>query len=300
MHESLKPSRLRAGLFCLVVILSGCGHSSPATPTPDGSTADVSTNDVSKPNGGDAGLSAATVESINDVTLGLAVATALSAPLAPDGAMVEADPGAPDTTTQGHAEHGFSGSSVVTPKGCAKYSWSKLTATVTLTGCTLEENGMPVSGTVSLGVATRPTVFTVTFTGLSVGTSTFGGEVALTMNGTSAKPAPPTLDVDVTYTSGGKSEQLSATGLTVATTSTSVAISGAATVTSGGSTVSVAATDLPWQTGECLPTSGTLKVSGGAPTATLTFLSTTPMDGKVTVQVPPLPATTEALFTPCS
>jgi len=285
MHLRLVSRRRGVKLVALIAALAGCSSTG-------GATADA---------GGEAGLSPSAVQTVDDLTLGLAVATALSAPLAPDGALVQTDPpGTSDATTQGHAAHGFSGSSVVTPQSCAKYSWSKLTATVTLTGCTLEANGMPVSGTVSLGVTARPTAFTVTFTGLTVGTSTFGGHVAITISGTKAMPSPPTLDVDVTYASGGKSEQLTATGLTVTTTATSIAISGDAKLTSGGTSTSLTATGLTWQTGQCLPSSGTVKMSGSTvPTSTITFLATTPMDGKVTVQIPPLPATTQKLFTPC-
>jgi hypothetical protein len=273
------------GLASLLVVLASCNNG---------------TTGAADAGGADAGLSPAAVQTIDDVTLGLAVATALSAPLAPDGALVHGDLAPTDATTHTRAQHGFSGGSVVTPAGCATYSWSGLTATVTLTGCTLEANGMPVSGSVTLGVTTRPTVFTVTFTGLTVGTSTFDGHVSLTINGTDTAAAPPTLDVDLTYTSGGTSTHLTATGLSVTTTSTSVAITGTASVTSGSTTTSLTAAALTWQTGQCLPSSGTLMVSGSSvPPATLTFLSTTPTDGKVTVQIPPFPVTTQRLFPPC-
>ena len=223
----------------------------------------------------DAALDPGAISAIDDATLALAVAAALGTPLSPDGAMLRTD-ATPDTTAHMRLQHGFSGSSVVTPSTCAAYAWSGLTATVTLTGCTLESTGMPVTGSVSVAVALHPVSFVVTVTTLVVGGTTYDGSVMLHINATDAANTPPSLDVDLTTTNGTTMEHLTATGLTVTTSAMSMAIAGSASLTSGATTTSITATGLTWQMGQCLPSSGTAAMTVGSG-----------------------PTTTQMLFTPC-
>lgn len=257
----------------------------------------------------DAGLPPMTAEAIANVTRGLGVAAALSAPLVPSGTALHGDLAPTDTTAHMRSQDGFSGHSVVTPATCAAYSWAGLSATITLTGCTLEATGEPISGSLTLAVTTRPTTFTVSVTALTIGSDSFTGHVTLTINGTDLMPAPPTIDIDLMYTSAGTTTHLSATGVSVTTVTdpgtmmlTSISISGSASLDTGGAATSLVFTSLTWKQGDCLPSAGALVATvGTAAPATITFLPTTPMDGIVTVQVfpPPIPPAMVMLFPAC-
>jgi len=190
---------------------------------------------------------------------------------------------------------------VVTPPTCATYAWSGLSATVTLAGCTLEATGEPVSGTVGLALTLRPTTFVLTFASLTAGSSTVDGSVTLHAGGTDLGAAT-TLDADLTLSGGGASTHLVAVGLSVSGTATAISAGGTFTVESGGTTTTIVADTVTWASGQCLPSSGTLQLTGSTfplPT-TIVFLPTTPADGMVEVHVGSFPPATVALLPPCS
>lgn len=279
MHWTLRSSLLM--LSC--VALLACGRMNEA-------------NDAASTV--DAAIDPATAQAISATMEVIGVAASLGAPLAPDGAMLRTDL-APDAMAHTRTEHGFSGSSVVTPTTCATYAWSGLMASVTLAGCTLEATGLPVSGTVSVAVTTRPVTFTISVTALVVNGTTYDGHVTLTLGGTDTMPMPPSLDVDLTTTDGTTTMHLTATGLTVAATATSMTIDGSASITSGTTTTAITMTNLTWAMGQCLPSSGTAALTTGALTTTLGFSAATPTTGNVTVTIPPFPSSTQMVFTPC-
>ncbi len=237
---------------------------------------------------------------------GARLAAAMSGPLVNDGRLLRRDclmgTSCPDSTTRGRTEHGVSGGSIVTPPTCAMYSWSGLSATVTLTGCTLEMSGTPISGAITVALSLNPTVFRITFTALRVGTTSFDGTVSLTIGGTDLMPTQ-TLAADLTYMAAGSSVHFVLTGAQVRVTATggAVTVDGTAMVTTGSTSATIVMSGLTWSMGQCLPSSGTAVVTiAGTPTTTITFLPTTSADGIVTVQVAPFPATMAMLFMPCA
>ncbi|MBI5486008.1 MAG: hypothetical protein HY905_01610 [Deltaproteobacteria bacterium] len=277
----------------LVALALGCSAGSDSAADADASGDAAGDTGAALP----PAAAAAAVEAID----GLAVAMALGVPLAEDGDALRRDATPTDAEGRDGAEHGFSGGSVVTPPTCATYAWSGLSATVTLAGCTLEATGEPVSGTVGLALTLRPTTFVVTFASLATGGSTVDGSVTLHAGG-SDLGAAATLDADLTISEGGESTHLVAAGLSVSGTPTAISASGSFTVESGGTTTTVVADAVTWATGECLPSSGSLRLTGSSfplPT-TIVFLPTTPADGMVEVHVGSFPPATVALLPPCS
>ncbi|MBI5501898.1 MAG: hypothetical protein HY907_16765 [Deltaproteobacteria bacterium] len=281
-----------AALPFIAALASGC-------PSDGGSLPDGTTDAVAD---GDGGLSPAAAAIVVQALPGLGAAAALGAPLAEDGDALRRDAAPTDAVGRDLAEHGFSGGSVVTPPTCATYAWSGTSATVTLSGCTLETTGEPVSGTVTLAVVLRPAAFDLSFGSLTIGTTTLDGSVTLHAGGSDLGGAEPTLDADLTYSDGTTTTHLVASGLGVTATTTAVAVSGTFTVESGGTTTTLEATAVSWAAGECLPSSGTLQATGSAfpLPVTVTFLTTTPADGIVQVQVGSFPSANVPLLPPCA
>jgi hypothetical protein len=291
--------RLRFLVPLLVLSLAACRG---RTEEPDtGSGRDVPARDVPVTSD-DAPISPDGAQAFADLVRALELATAASAPMADDAMMLRGDLTPTDGEGQDRGAMGFSGGSVVTPSSCAAYSWTGLTASVVLTGCTLESTGTSISGTITIEVSFRPGSFRLSFTSLMVDTSSFDGFVQITSGGTDVRPMP-VVDLMLAYSSPMGLGSVSATGLTVSGDSmTGISVSGTLSFTNGGSSTSVVATDVFWAPMECNPSRGTLAVDG-APfplPATITFLPTTPTTGEVTVSMPPFPDSTLALLPPCT
>jgi hypothetical protein len=78
-------------------------------------------------------------------------------------------------------------------------------------------------------------------------------------------------------------------------------VSGSGMISSGTVDASFTGNAVHWNTGECLPTSGTLVYTPTGGTAmTAEMLATTPADGIVNVTIPPFPAFPYMLFEPCA
>lgn len=265
----------------------------------------------------DAGLPPATASTLSAAGFALGVAAAMTAPLVPSAESLRDGGGrldGPARETRAHTdlEAGVSGMSVVTPSTCASYVWSGLSVVATFAGCTLEATGESIDGSIGIAVTFFPSTFTLTFTGLSVGTTQIDGMLTLSVGGAcgatdlgctrcpdvdpacAAAAAPQSsLTGNLTVMSSGTTV-LSITTVTVTTDATGINASG--TFTLDGT--SMTATSLHWNTGDCLPTSGTVSVS--SPAATITFLPTTPADGIVSVAVGAFPPFPQMLFMPCA
>ena len=265
--------------------------------------------------GEDAGIPEADAALLESASITLGYAVALTAPLVDDaervrdadGPVVGADRQA---MTRNAVEDGVATNSVVTDEACVGFAWDGLTATITFTNCVLEETGEPLNGSVTLGVAFHPTVFTLSFSGLSSGTRSMDGSLTLNVGGSCSSDDPSCMacgDMDVTCSRERMPQQTLTGNLTVAeqgsTTfsidSLTIRVGGATTEVSGTLSTpesTVTASTVTWNIGECLPSSGSLALDSGA---SITFQDDTPQTGTVLVQIPPLPAFPQTLFEPC-
>jgi len=279
---------------------------------------DDATGTDAGPSGGDAGsLPPATAATLGTAGFGLGIAAALTGPLVPQAESLRdgggrLDGAARETRTRTDVEAGVSGMSVVMPSTCVAYAWAGLSVTATFTGCTLETTGESVSGSVGIAVTYFPTTFTVTFTSLTVGTTSVDGMLALNVGGecggadlgcmgcpdtdpmcAAMRMNQQTLTGALTIRSGSTTV-LGITGLAVSNDATGVTVSGMFTVDGLAAT----ATDLHWNMGDCLPVRGTVALPSMS--TTITFLPTTPSDGIVQVQLGAFPPFPQMLFAACT
>lgn len=263
----------------------------------------------------DGGLDAAEAETVEAATVSLAYAAALTAPLIPDAQMLRDNGGvldgvAREMMTQMRVENGVSGNSVVTDASCVTFVWGGLSATVTFNNCILEETGEPLSGSISLAVSFHPSEFVLTLSDLTSGSRTLSGNLTLNVGGAcsdqdkncSACPDTDpscearrqnqsTLSGNLTVMEGG-STTVTIESLTLARNATGTTVSG--TVASSSS--SLTASNIRFEQGDCLPSSGTLTLDGNI---TVEFVSTTPSTGTVNITVPPFPTIPQMLFEAC-
>ncbi len=171
---------------------------------------------------------------------------------------------------------------------CIQTNLTGATATLTYpppAGCTIQ--GVTVIGTFSMSVTKDASGVTVdvTFTNLSVNGTTVNGSVKLvTSSGT-------TFTVTPNLTSGSKSISGS---LSVTGGSGYFTIAGTLTTRAGDASTTATLTNIKWTTGACYPEAGTASFKSSSklsPTITVTFLSTTPQDGKVSVTKGKVPST---------
>jgi hypothetical protein len=199
--------------------------------------------------------------------------------------------GADSRETQQAIQGGFDGQS------CVSFAWTGAAAELTFEECIMPQTGTYVDGGLSLGVALFPTRLTVGFEELTVDDLSLDGSFTLELpqEGTPGVG----LDADLTWARAGETANLTLTDARVVHASGSTTLDGSGSVSSGLMSASVAMSALQWQ-GRCLPQSGSVTAqSPNLPPATLTFLSTTPDDGIVSMQVGNLPASNQALFHPC-
>jgi hypothetical protein len=164
--------------------------------------------------------------------------------------------------------------------GCGKVTLNGTTVVVDFgapPGCTLA-SGTKASGSISLAVTAAGASLTVTatFTTLVVngkdlsGTATFA-----TTNGTA-------FTVTLSLTSAGTTH---ASNLTVAGAGGSMTVDGTVSAKTGDVTLTLTFTKVVWVAGQCYPSSGTLRVSSGVLTETITFGAATPTTGQVQVTI---------------
>jgi len=278
--------------WMLFVPLFGACQTTP--PAADGdSDADV---DADADSDSDSSIPPATASFATAFVAGAGPAAGLGTPFVARGDSLEQR----DAPTEGDgrtaAEGAIGGDSVVTDPLCVGYSWAGLSVTVTFTGCILETTGQSLDGSVTLAVTLSPAAFSMTLGSLTIDGESFTGTVALVwVEGRLG----PLLDVDMTYESGGASTHLVLDDISVTTTAASASISGTGSLDTG-TAYSLTMTGLTWQTGDCLPTSGSVMTPDLGPfPVTVSFLSTTPADGIANVQVGAFTPVATELFAPC-
>jgi hypothetical protein len=217
---------------------------------------------------------------VEALVAGTTATYALGAPLQGDGEGLADAGSSSDGEAQDAGEHGMSGGSVVEPPGCATYEWSGLTATVTFAGCTAEAINLPIDGSVLFAISLDPTSFTVEFTDLTLGGLGLDGLVRLSVTGQRFTRAV-TLDAeDLTISSTGLNAaiQLADVTVTVPDTHASTTIDGSGSITNASLSADLTLNDLTWETGDTLPSDGSVDVTSSGLSGTVTFLPTTPQD----------------------
>ena len=271
-------------------------------------------------------LTAEAEAALDALVEGLSASVALGAPLVQDGEGLRDDPSSGtdgssrDSTARDRVENGVARDSIVTDRACVIFDWSRLTATITFTGCTLEQTGESLDGVMALSVSFGPVVFSMTFDDLTIGETTLDGTVAMSFGGLCREGDPeciPCTDSDPECAEAQENQKTLTADLTIVSSSTfsltleglevvisdacSTTVSGAGSTSSESITGDLTLTDVLFETGDCLPTSGTIVLDdGSALTTTITFLPTTPETGEVNVQIGPFPAAPVPLFPPCS
>lgn len=303
----------------LSLILWMCGGRSPrddAGPPPEEDAGPAETDAGGGVDAGDGMLDPADVETFATATRAFGVAAALGGPLIAETQMLRDEAGTMDdasrrTRAQTRIETAVSGNSVVEPATCAAFSWTRLSATITFTGCTLEATGEPIDGSLTLAVSFFPTEVTLTFTALTIGTISLDGSLTLNVGGEcqsgdlGCTPCPDgdttciemrqaqiSLSGDLTIDDGGTT-LVAVDGLSLVADAAGVTVNGTLTV----GTTEVVGADLYWALGDCMPTSGTATLTDSS--TTLTFLPTTPATGNVAVMIGMIPLGEQMLFTPC-
>ncbi len=234
---------------------------------------------------------------------GAGAAVALGGPFVPDGDTLNRRDGRGEGDAQNAVEAAISGNSVVTEGACVAYLWDGLSVTVTFTDCVLEATGGSLDGAVTLAVTLVPLEFTMTLADLQIDGTGFDGELSLAWSGGGdLGGGNPTrvYTVDLTFTAEGGATTLVLEDVTVESSGGTVTIDGAGSLDVGTVVASFTMAAIGWETGNCLPTSGSITYDDGGPfPVTLTFLPNTPIDGIVRVQVGGFPAVEQPLLTPC-
>ena len=162
--------------------------------------------------------------------------------------------------------------------GCGTVTLNGTTITVSFgspPGCKLE-SGVAVSGTVIVGVSTAGSTVTLSLTlqNLVAGGKSIAGTASFaTTNGT-------TFALTANLTSGTATDTVS---LTVTGSTSAFTIDGTSTAIQGTSTTSYTFKGVVWQPGQCYPQAGSIQVVKGKTSITLTFSSSTPATGQITV-----------------
>jgi hypothetical protein len=160
--------------------------------------------------------------------------------------------------------------------GCASASVSGSSVTVTFaSGCVLR-TGLSASGSVTVEVARAASALDVmvSFDALVVGSRTLDGTAAFhTENGSVLG-----IELALTGATGSVSTDLTVTG-----TSGAMEFDGTATVTRDGTSTALSFTDVLWRLRECYPSAGSVTVTTGRVSQTVTFTSATPSTGTVTI-----------------
>jgi hypothetical protein len=304
-------------LLTTTLLLSSCRRKDTESDT--GPAVDTSAPDA------DAGMSASDPALIA-LTRGISTAAALAGPLVAEGQMLRDDtraemPGTERrTTAQERLENGISGNSIVTDPACVAFDWNliRVIVTVTFTGCIMEATGESLDGQIVLDVNFGPTEFILTFNSLMIAEVGLDGEVGLRLGGTCGDADPEcvtcpdgdtacaemqanqrTMWAAVSF-SLGEDFNIVLTDMQLDNDGLGSTVSGAGTITSPSFSGTFTANALRWNVMECLPAAGSLVYSPAAgPQATATMLATTPTDGVVSLEVPPLPVVPYPLFTPC-
>ena len=162
------------------------------------------------------------------------------------------------------------------PGGCASASTAGSSVTVTFaSGCVLR-TGLTASGSVTVELARAASALDVmvSFDAFAVGSRTLDGTAAFhTENGS-------VLGIELALT--GATGSVS-TDLTVIGTSGAMEIDGAAMVTREGTTTMLSFTDVVWRLTECYPSAGSVTVTAGRVSQTVSFTSATASTGTVTI-----------------
>jgi hypothetical protein len=175
---------------------------------------------------------------------------------------------------------------------CVTASVAGATVTVDFgTGC--DVRGTALAGSMSLTVTKTGGTLTVivNFTSLVVDGADLAGSVSLMTAGNGS------YQVTFDLTSGDASGSGT---LTVDGAPTTLTMSGALSASQGGQSISASLASVVYVLGDCYPSAGTVTLSGGRLAGTITFLATTPQDGRVQVSTRRL-TTTAALpaYGPC-
>lgn len=199
-------------------------------------------------------------------------------------------PAATEADAQAALESGLAGDALFVPSSCVTRSWSGTTASLVLTGCTLAQTRVPVSGIITVEVALDPS-FTLRLEGLLVGGSTLTGVIRLYPIVDDPR-LWRLIDVDLAYTSARGSATLSGERFTVDADGDGLGPDGEATgiyaparLTVDGSPEGDLLVSCHWLGSDCIPSNGSIRFTGGAFVAPLwiQFQESTPRDGRVWV-----------------
>jgi hypothetical protein len=151
-------------------------------------------------------------------------------------------------------------------------------------GCTLQ-NGQLVTGQVELdvtggspdGTTSVPVMVAISFAQVTVGSRGLSGTIMLAASGGSSV----TVGFDVTVGSQSFSGSLMASGTAMG----SFTVTGMLTLGSGTTTTQLNVNSVTYQSGDCYPDGGTISLTKGPISETVTFSSASAQSGQVSVQV---------------
>ena len=255
---SMNP-RIKFHFLCLLLIVPACGR--------DGF-------DASGDAGNDASVSAELFgqsDGASGVALSLAVADSF---FAFDPTLVPADDAATNLThVSDHVAEVF--------PGCPTPTVESGTLTLDFgdsTACT-GTNGMSITGSVSIALTKEGSTLTAvtTYTNMTVnGKSLDGSLTFVTTTGSG-------FTVSGSVVSGDKT--LTFSSLNVTGSPSSMTVTGGVAVVQGGATTQLDFQSVTYTTGACYPNGGSVVLTRGALEETITFSSTTPSTGEVSVEV---------------
>jgi hypothetical protein len=251
------------------------------------------------PNAGTAAITQAAVAALTPVAVVAAPILGPTASAVGDGWKTAVEAGARDSATgDGGASPGGGDRQPAGSNTCYGIHWNGLSATISYMACTLGP-GLSLNGQVIVGLTTNPKGVEIEFDNLTLGAVALDGTVSA-VSSTSPAGAGATIDGKLTYQGSGGVETLALDRVDVRFSAGQATLNGNGTVTTASESAAVTATQLVQKVGDCIASSGTIAFEQPTGLATVTFLTTTPSDGKVSVQVGSAPPALITVRTPCS
>jgi hypothetical protein len=293
----------------LLVLASGCKKKGDDADGDGDADADADTDadadadtDADADGDADGDIPASLEPFARELARGSKTAVALGGPFVPDGDDLNRRDGRGEDDAHDSVEAAISGNSVVTEAACVQYLWDGLSVTVTFTECVLETTGGTLDGVLTLAVQLVPLRFTMTLDDIQVDDIGFDGSLAMSWSGGDdlGTPAQRTYEIDLAYTAPEGATTLSLADVVVESTGGLLTLNGTGALETTGVNATFTMTDLEWQTGDCLPSGGSVTYEDGGPfPVTLTFSAETPTTGSVQIQVGGFPPVEQPLFAAC-